>query len=308
MKIAALAGGTGAAKLLRGLAPLLPPGALTVIGNTGDDTEFWGLHISPDLDTVCYTLAGLIDERKGWGLRDETFNALEQMPRFGEPGWFGLGDRDLATHLHRTRLLREGQPLSAVTAGIAAALGVPARVLPMADGPVRTRILGPEGWITFQEYFVRDKAQTEVRAVEYAGARDATPAPGVSAAIAQADLVIVCPSNPITSIGPILAVPGLPRALETTAATVVAVSPLVGGEAVSGPAGRLMAAAGLPVSAVGVARAYAPWLDVLVVDERDRGITDAIAALGVTAVVAPTLMTDRATETALARRVLECGR
>lgn len=308
MKIAALAGGTGAAKLLRGLAPLLPPGALTVIGNTGDDAEFWGLHISPDLDTVCYTLAGLIDERKGWGLRDETFNALEQMPRFGEPGWFGLGDRDLATHLHRTRLLREGQPLSAVTAGIAAALGVPARVLPMADGPVRTRILGPEGWITFQEYFVRDKAQTEVRAVEYAGARDAMPAPGVSAAIAQADLVIVCPSNPITSIGPILAVPGLPRALETTAATVVAVSPIVGGEAVSGPAGRLMAAAGLPVSAVGVARAYAPWLDVLVVDERDRGITDAIAALGVTAVVAPTLMTDRATETALARRVLECGR
>ncbi|HKZ09051.1 MAG TPA: 2-phospho-L-lactate transferase [Methylomirabilota bacterium] len=306
MKVAALAGGTGAAKLLRGLAPLLPPGSLTVIGNTGDDAELWGLHISPDLDTVCYTLAGLIDERKGWGLRDETFHALEQMPRFGEPGWFGLGDRDLATHLHRTRRLREGEPLSAVTAGIAAALGVPARVLPMSDRPVRTRILGPEGWITFQEYFVRDKAQTEVRAVEYAGADVATPGPGVIEAIAEAHAVIVCPSNPITSIGPILAVPGFARALAATDARVVAVSPIVGGEAVSGPAGRLMAMTRLPVSATGVAQAYAAWLDVLIVDERDRGLTAEIAALGVKAVPAPTLMTDRATETALARRVLEC--
>jgi LPPG:FO 2-phospho-L-lactate transferase len=306
MKIAALAGGTGAAKLLRGLAPLLPPGALTVIGNTGDDAEFWGLHVSPDLDTLCYTLAGLIDEGKGWGLRDETWSALEQMPRFGEPGWFGLGDRDLATHLHRTRLLREGQPLSAVTAGIVSALGVPARVLPMSDQPVRTRILGPDGWITFQEYFVRDKAQTEVRAVEYVGASAAGPAPGVTAALTEADAVIVCPSNPITSIGPILVVPGVTRALDATPATVIAVSPIVGGEAVSGPAGRLMAAAGLPVSAVGVARAYAPWLDVLIVDERDGGLTAEINALGVQAVVTPTLMTDRATETALARRVLEC--
>src|SRR4030095_2624041 len=184
MKIAALAGGTGAAKLLRGLAPLLPPGALTVIGNTGDDAEFWGLHVSPDLDTLCYTLAGLIDEGKGWGLRDETWSALEQMPRFGEPGWFRLGDRDLATHLYRARFPREGQPLSAVTAAIVSALGVPARVLPMSDQPVRTRILGPDGWITFQEYFVREKAQTDVRAVAYAGAADSAPAPGVLAAIA----------------------------------------------------------------------------------------------------------------------------
>jgi LPPG:FO 2-phospho-L-lactate transferase len=306
MKIAALAGGTGAAKLLRGLAPLLPPGSLIVIGNTGDDAEFWGLHISPDLDTVCYTLAGLIDERKGWGLRDETFHALEQMPRFGEPAWFGLGDRDLATHLHRTRRLREGEPLSAVTAGIAAALGVSARILPMSDQPVRTRIQGPEGWITFQEYFVRDKAQTEARAVAYAGADAATPGPGATDAIAEADLVLVCPSNPITSIGPILAVPGYTRALAATAARVVAVSPIVGGDAVSGPAGRLMAMAGLPVSATGVAQAYAAWLDVLIVDERDRGLAAEIGALGVQAVPAPTLMTDRAAETALARRVLEC--
>jgi LPPG:FO 2-phospho-L-lactate transferase len=306
MRIAALAGGTGAAKLLRGLAPLLPPAALTIIGNTGDDTELWGLHISPDLDTVCYALAGLIDERKGWGLRGETFNALEQMPRFGEPGWFGLGDRDLATHLHRTRLLREGRGLAEVTAGIAAALGVGARVLPMSDQPVRTRILGPEGWISFQEYFVRDKAKTEVRAVDYAGAGAASPAPGVVEALRDAEAVIVCPSNPITSIGPILAVPGMVRALEETPATVLAVSPIIGGEAVSGPAGRLMAVAGLPVSAAGVARAYARWLDILVIDERDHDLAPEIAALGVRAVATPTLMTGREAETALARRVLEC--
>lgn len=305
MRVVALAGGTGAAKLLRGLMPLLPAGALTVIGNTGDDTDLWGLHISPDLDTVSYTLAGLIDERKGWGLRDESFNALEQMPRFGEPAWFGLGDRDLATHLHRTRLLREGRALTEVTADITAALGVPARVLPMSDQPVRTRILGPEGWITFQEYFVRDKAQTDVRAVEYAGAAAAVPAPGVLQALGSAEAVIVCPSNPITSIGPILAVPGIVTALQDTGATVVGISPIVGGEAVSGPAGRLMAMAGLPVSAVGVARAYVSWLDVLVVDERDRGLLPELGALGVRGVAAPTLMTDRAAEIALARRVLE---
>ena len=305
MQVVALAGGTGAAKLLRGLAPLLPVNALTVIGNTGDDTELWGLHISPDLDTVSYTLAGLIDERKGWGLRDETFSALEQMPRFGEPGWFGLGDRDLATHLHRTRLLREGRGLTEVTADIAGALQVPARVLPMSDQAVRTRILGPEGWISFQEYFVRDKAQTDVRAVEYSGAASATPAPGVLKALAAADAVIVCPSNPITSIGPILAVPGILGALLNTDATVIGISPIVGGEAVSGPAGRLMAMAGLPVSAVGVARAYAAWLDVLVIDERDRGLLPDLVALGVRGIAAPTLMTDGAAETALARRVLE---
>jgi LPPG:FO 2-phospho-L-lactate transferase len=224
--------------------------------------------------------------------------------RFGEPGWFGLGDRDLATHLHRSRLLREGHGLAQVTAGIAGALGVAARVLPMSDQPVRTRILGPEGWISFQEYFVRDKAQTEVREVAYAGAAAAAPAPGVLEALRDAEAVIVCPSNPITSIGPILAVPGIRRALEETSASVVAVSPIIGGEAVSGPAGRLMAASGLPVSAVGVARAYAPWLDLLVVDERDADLVPAIAAAGARAVVAPTLMTSRETETALARRIL----
>lgn len=304
MKITALAGGTGAAKLLRGLARVLDARDLTVIVNTGDDAEIWGLHVSPDLDTVCYTLAGVIDERKGWGLVDETFHALDQIARFGEPVWFNLGDRDLATHLHRTRLLREGGTLTEVTRAIAQALHVTATVLPMSDQAVRTRILGPDGWLAFQEYFVREKAQVEVRAVNYAGAPSARPAPGVLDALQTADAVLVCPSNPITSIGPILAVPGVVEGLRATEAAVVAVSPIVGGDAVSGPAGRLMAGAGLPVSATGVVRAYGGWLDVLVFDERDRALAAEIQAAGAAAVSAPTMMSSREAEVTLARHVL----
>ncbi|HEX9479088.1 MAG TPA: 2-phospho-L-lactate transferase [Methylomirabilota bacterium] len=304
MKITALAGGTGAAKLLRGLGRVIDPRDLTVIVNTGDDAEIWGLHVSPDLDTVCYTLGGVIDEQKGWGLTDETFHALDQIARFGEPVWFNLGDRDLATHLHRTRLLREGRTLTQITRAIAQALGVPATVLPMSDQPVRTRILGPDGWLAFQEYFVREKAQVEVRAVNYAGAPVARPAPGVLDALRGADAVLVCPSNPITSIGPILAVPGLVEALQATGATVAAVSPIVGGDAVSGPAGRLMAAAGLPVSATGVARAYGGWLDLLVFDEQDRALAPEIRSAGAAPVVAPTMMSSRDAEVALARHVV----
>jgi len=304
MKITALAGGTGAAKLLRGLGRVIDLRDLTVIVNTGDDAEIWGLHVSPDLDTVCYTLGGVIDERKGWGLTDETFHALDQIARFGEPVWFNLGDRDLATHLHRTRLLREGRTLTQITRGIAQALGVTATVLPMSDQPVRTRILGPDGWLAFQEYFVREKAQVEVRGVNYAGAPVARPAPGVLDALRTADAVLVCPSNPITSIGPILAVPGLIEVLRATDATVAAVSPIVGGDAVSGPAGRLMAAAGLPVSATGVARAYGGWLDVLVFDEQDRALAPEIRDAGALPVAAPTMMSSREAEAALARHVL----
>lgn len=304
MRITALAGGTGAAKLLRGLGRVIDLRDLTVIVNTGDDAEIWGLHVSPDLDTVCYTLGGVIDERKGWGLTDETFHALDQIARFGEPVWFNLGDRDLATHLHRTRLLREGRTLTQITRGIAQALGVTATVLPMSDQPVRTRILGPDGWLAFQEYFVREKAQVEVRGVNYAGAPVARPAPGVLDALRTADVVLVCPSNPITSIGPILAVPGLVEALRATDATVAAVSPIVGGDAVSGPAGRLMAAAGLPVSATGVARAYGGWLDVLVFDEQDRALAPEIRDAGALPVAAPTMMSSREAEAALARHVL----
>ena len=305
MRLVALAGGTGAAKLLRGLDALVEPGALTIIGNTGDDAPVWGLHVSPDLDTVSYTLGGFIDESRGWGLRDDTFRTLGEMVRFGEPTWFNLGDRDLATHLHRTRLLREGRTLTEITTRIARDLGVRHAVLPMSDQPVSTRILGPDGWLTFQEYFVREKTQVEVRQVDYAGAAEARPAPGVLPAIAAADAVIVCPSNPVTSIGPILAVPGILQALEATPARVLAVSPIVGGAAVSGPAGRLMAARGLEVSALGVAAAYAPWLDMLMIDTMDAGLAARLEAGGVCPVVAETIVRGRDEEVALARRVLE---
>jgi LPPG:FO 2-phospho-L-lactate transferase len=304
VKLVALAGGTGAAKFLRGLAQLVEPGDLSVVVNTGDDTRIWGLHVSPDLDTVTYMLAGLIDEDKGWGVRDETFHALAHMARFGEPTWFNLGDRDLAIHLHRTRLLGEGRSLSEATRSITRSLGVIASLMPMSDQPVRTRLLGPEGWLDFQEYFVRDKAQVEIREVRYEGTDSALPAPGVVEAIRAAQAVVVCPSNPITSIGPILAVPGLREALAGTAATTVAISPIVGSDAVSGPAGRLMAVSGLPVSAAGVASAYARWLDVLVFDERDARRAPDVLAAGVSPVTAQTIMATRADEVALARRVL----
>lgn len=305
MKLVALAGGTGAAKFLRGLGQLVEPRDLSVVVNTGDDAQIWGLHVSPDLDTVTYALAGLIDEAQGWGVRDETFHALDHMARFGEPTWFNLGDRDLATHLHRTRLLRAGRSLSEATRSITRSLGVIANLMPMSDQPVRTRLLGPEGWLDFQEYFVRDKAQVEIREVRYEGAAGARPAPGVVEAIRAARGVVVCPSNPITSIGPILAVPGLREALQETTATVVAVSPIVGSDAVSGPAGRLMAVSGLPVSPAGVARAYASWLDLLVFDERDAPRAPDVLGVGVSPVTAQTIMASRADEVALAGKVLD---
>jgi len=307
MKVTALAGGTGAAKLLRGLAACLAPRDLTIVGNTGDDTEVWGLHVSPDLDTVTYALAGLLDVARGWGRADETFHALQAMASLGAPTWFSLGDRDLATHLVRTAALREGETLTAITARLAARLGVAARILPMSDAPVRTSVTTTEGRLAFQEYFVRDKAQGEVVAVAYDGAATARPAPGVVEAIAGADLVLVCPSNPVTSIGPILAVPGIVAALRTTRAPVVGVSPIVGGAPVSGPAGRLMQARGLDVSPLGVAAAYAPWLRTLLIDARDAKLADALGEAGVKAVAADIVMTDRASEIALARRVLEAA-
>jgi LPPG:FO 2-phospho-L-lactate transferase len=308
VRVTALAGGTGAAKLLRGLAACLPPEDLTVVVNTGDDAEIWGLHVSPDIDTVTYALAGRLDVARGWGLAGETFRCLEGVGDLGGETWFRLGDRDLATHLVRTQALRAGRPLSAVTAELAGRLGVRARILPMSDEPVRTRVRTPDGWLAFQEFFVREKAQVTVLEVAYAGADSARPAPGVPEALRDADLVVVCPSNPVTSVGPLLAVPGVRDALAAARAPVVAVSPIVGGDAVSGPAAALLRARALPVSPLGVARAYAPWLAALVVDTRDAGCAAELAAAGVRTIVAETLMTDRARETALARTVLEAAR
>jgi LPPG:FO 2-phospho-L-lactate transferase len=304
MRVTALAGGTGAAKLLRGLVACVGGANLTVVVNTGDDADIWGLHVSPDLDTVTYALAGRLDVGRGWGLHGESFRCLEAMADLGAQTWFSLGDRDLATHLTRTQSLRDGHTLSAVTADLGRRLGVATRILPMSDDPVRTRLRTPDGWLSFQEYFVREKALVEVLDVEYAGADAARPAPGVRDAIASADAVIVCPSNPVTSMGPILAVPGMVDALGAAAAPVTAVSPIVGGAPVSGPANALMRARGLEVSPLGVARAYSPWLACLVVDERDRACAPALAQLGVVPVVTDTLMTSTEREIALARRVL----
>jgi LPPG:FO 2-phospho-L-lactate transferase len=308
LRVTALAGGTGAAKLLRGLVHVIEPAALTVIGNTGDDTDVWGLHVSPDLDTVMYALGGLLDVERGWGRRNETFHCLDAMAPLGGQTWFNVGDRDLATHLARTEALRAGRTLSDVTAELARRHGVAARVLPMSDEPVRTRIETPDGWLDFQEYFVREKAQPAVRSVAFVGAERARPAPGVADALRDADLVLVCPSNPVTSIGPILAVPGIVDALRATTAPVVAVSPIVGDAPVSGPAGTLMRARGLDVSATGVAAAYAPWLGTLLVDTRDPGALASLAARGVHATATDTMMTDRTREIALARAVLDAVR
>jgi LPPG:FO 2-phospho-L-lactate transferase len=308
VRVTALAGGTGAAKLLRGLAACLAPSELTVVGNTGDDTEVWGLHVSPDLDTVTYALAGLLDVARGWGRADETFRCLEAMAALGGSTWFSLGDGDLATHLVRTAALGAGEPLSTVTARLAARLGVAARILPMSDQPVRTFVRTSEARLSFQEYFVRDQALGEVVAVEYEGAPASRPAPGVVEAIAEAELVVVCPSNPVTSVGPILAVPGIAAALAAAPGAVVGVSPIVGGAPVSGPAGRLMRARGLDVSPLGVAAGYVPWLHTLLVDARDADAAPALERAGVRAVVADVMMTDRTREVALARRVLEAAR
>ncbi len=311
MRVTALAGGTGAAKLIRGLAAILPPSHLTVVVNTGDDARIWGLHVSPDLDSVTYALAGRLDIARGWGLHDETFNCLDAMAHLGAETWFNLGDRDLATHLFRTERLTAGEPLSAVTAELARRQGVAALILPMSDDPVRTRILtsdlpgASDGWLDFQEYFVREKANVAVIDIAYAGAGNARPAPGVVDAIAGADAVVVCPSNPVTSIGPILAVPGLVTALHDTRARVIGVSPIVGDAPVSGPAGALMRARGLPVSPLGVAQAYGGWLDSLVVDTRDATLAPALRDLGIAPVVVDIIMTDHVREVALASVVLD---
>jgi LPPG:FO 2-phospho-L-lactate transferase len=305
MRITALAGGTGAAKFLRGLTAVIPPEQLTVVGNTGDDTLIWGLHVSPDLDTVTYALAGVLDQARGWGFSDDSFRCLGAMAALGRETWFNLGDRDLATHLFRTERLRAGESLTRVTDAIRRSLGVRSRILPVSDSPVRTRVLTPGGWLGFQEFFVREKALPDVLDVVYDGADAASPTPEVLEAIAAAAAVVVCPSNPITSIGPILAIPGTAEALAAAPGRVLAISPIVGGAPVSGPAGKLMAAKGLPVSALGVAQFYGAWLDALVLDRQDEGLVPALATLGIRAVIAETIMTDHRAEEALARRVLE---
>ena len=262
-------GGTGGTKLVQGLQQIVSPEELTVVVNTGDDVEWWGLHVSPDIDSVLYGLADLLSKDRGWGVEGDSFRCLERMKQLGQPSWFSLGDLDLATHLTRTAMLRAGKTLSEATVELATRFGIRVRVLPMSDDRVSTMLDTAKGTLTFQEYFVRERHQVEVRAVSFEGAEDARPAPGVIESIEQADAIVFAPSNPVTSIGPILAVAGIRAALRRTSAPVIAVSPIVGGAAVSGPAGELMQMMGWPSTIAGVVQAYEDFLDVLVADESE---------------------------------------
>jgi LPPG:FO 2-phospho-L-lactate transferase len=289
--ITALAGGVGAARLLRGLVRAAPPAEVTAVVNTGDDTVLHGLVICPDLDTVTYTLAGLNDDERGWGLAGETWTVMDALERLGGETWFRLGDRDLATHLYRTQRLADGAPLSLVTQEITTAVGIGARLLPMSDDPVRTRVTllgGPE--ISFQEYFVRRQHSVAVESVRFEGAERCTPAPGVLDALLDSDAVVICPSNPVVSIGPLLAVPGIADSLRRRRARVVAVSPIVAGAALKGPADRLMVELGGEASVVGVARMYAEMAATLVIDESDAALAGDVEALGMCCIVTSTVM------------------
>lgn len=302
--ILVLTGGTGGAKLVEGLAALIDPAELTIVCNTGDDCVFHGLCISPDIDTITYTLAGLSDIEKGWGVKGDSFAALEQLRRLGNDVWFNLGDKDLATHITRTRLHNEGRKLSETTDQIRRALGVSATILPMSDERIETRVKTPLGEISFQEFFVKERSTPEVLAVHFAGAEKSRPAPGVLDAIRDADAVVICPSNPATSIGPILAVPGILAALEKSESPIVGVSPIIGTVAISGPAHRLMKACGLESSPVGVAKAYRQFLETLVIAREDRAVVKQIETLGVKAFCADIRMNSLADKKRLAGEVL----
>jgi LPPG:FO 2-phospho-L-lactate transferase len=276
--ITVLTGGTGGAKFVDGVRRIVAAQELTLIVNTGDDHPWWGLYVSPDIDSITYVLAGLLSSERGWGVRGDTFHCLEAMKDLGEPAWFSVGDRDLATHLLRTRLLAEGQTLSQATAHISARLGVRSPILPMSDARVETRVDTPAGDLSFEEYFVKRRYQDPVNAVRFLRASEAAPAPGVLEAISGARAVLIAPSNPVTSIGPILAIAGVREALRTSAAQVVAVSPIIGGAAVSGPAAELMRSEGLEASIAGVAQAYSDFLDVLVADDRDSALARSLSS------------------------------
>jgi LPPG:FO 2-phospho-L-lactate transferase len=303
--LAALAGGVGAARLLSGLARVVDPASITAIVNTADDVVLHGLHVSPDLDTVTYTLAGEINPDTGWGLRDETWQAMDTVRRYGGISWFNLGDRDLGTHLYRTQRLREGATLTQATAEIVAAWGLRLRVLPVTDDRLETRVtVEGEGEIGFQEYFVQRRHDVAVTEVRFDGADTAEPGPGVLDAITTAERVVVCPSNPIVSIGPLLAVAGVRDAVESRRDDTIAVSPIVAGAALKGPADRLLRELGHESSVVGVARLYAPLAATLVVDETDAELASAVEREGMRCVVAPTIMRGPAEADALARTVL----
>jgi LPPG:FO 2-phospho-L-lactate transferase len=302
--ITALAGGVGASKLLLGLQDVIDPSALTVIVNTGDDITLHGLKISPDLDIVTYTLAGIVDEAKGWGYRGETFHALKRLAAFGRINWFNLGDRDLATHIHRSAMLAEGKSLSDAAEAIRLALGVKARILPMCDQPVPTMIDTAEGELHFQEYLVKRRAEPVVRGIRFVGVAEARPAAGVLEGIRDADCIVICPSNPLISIGPILAVRGIREALRARKENVIAVCPIVGGKSLKGPSDKMLAELGYDPSALGVAKLYADFAGIFVIDPADKTQAEPIRKLGMKVEVVPTVMKTRTQKTKLGRALL----
>ena len=282
----------------------MPAEEITLIVNTGDDLLWWGLYVSPDIDSITYVLSGMLSRERGWGVKGDTFLCLQAMGQLGEPTWFHTGDRDLAMHLLRSRLLAEGKTLSAATTAISEQLGVKARILPMSDSRVETRIHTPAGELSFEEYFVQRWYQDPVNSVRFAGASDAEPAPGVLDAIISADAVLIAPSNPITSIGPILAVPGIREALLRARGKIAAISPIVGNRPVAGPAGILMAAQGFPSSIAGVAQAYEDFLDILICDTRDARAAETLRSNGLRVQCTQTIMRSAEDKAALAREVL----
>ena len=309
MRVTALAGGVGAGKFLRGLVRAVAPETVTVIANTGDDIAMHGLHVSPDLDSVTYWLGDVFDRERGWGRRDETFRATEELRSFDpEQAWFNLGDLDLATHLYRTNLLAAGETLTSATDAVARRFGVVPRILPMSDDPVATRIAvvadGNELDLHFQEYWVRRGGRDEVKAVRYEGAERSRPAPGVLEALADADTVVLCPSNPVASLGPILAVPGIREAVGARRTDVVGVSGIVAGAPLAGMADRLMPVAGAEVTAAGAAECYRGLLGAWVVDDVDRALIPRIEATGLRVGATDSIMTDDAKAEALARFAL----
>ena len=302
--ITVLTGGTGGAKFIDGLRQIVAPEELTVVVNTGDDLLWWGLFVSPDIDSITYMLAGKLSQERGWGVKGDTFYCLQAMGQLGQPIWFHTGDRDIATHILRSKMLADGKTLGEVTAEIAGRFGIKTPILPMTNSRVETRVLTPAGELSFEEYFVQRWYQDPVESVRYAGASDAEPAPGVLAAIRESEAVILAPSNPVSSIAPILAVPGIREALRESRARIVAVSPIVAGAAVSGPAGILMQAQGFPVSIAGVADFYHDFLDVLIADSKDSADAEELRRSGVRVHCARTLMRTAEDRLALATETL----
>ncbi|MGH9904343.1 MAG: 2-phospho-L-lactate transferase [Pyrinomonadaceae bacterium] len=306
--ITALAGGVGAAKLLTGLIRVVPPEEISVITNTGDDIVLFGLYISPDTDITIYSLAGVVNPQTGWGIENDTFHCFKGIQQLGGEGWFNLGDRDLATHIWRTALLRQGVTLSEITERMRQLFGLAARIIPMTDSYVPTRIVTDEGVLHFQEYLVKRRAEPRVKEIYFENINAAKPSPATVSAIGDAEMIIVCPSNPLISIGPILAVPGMRDLLRQTRAKVVAVSPVVGGKSLKGPTDRMLADLGYEVSALKVAGMYQDFLDVYIIDEQDAALRPALEALGVRVVVAQTVMLGIPEKVALAGAVLAAGK